>query len=685
MVAKRMRALYNCSADDAGELSFKEGDILVDVELSGEEGWYKGRIENTTLVGLFPFNYVQALPELQDDKSDRKNAITTNSHEAIPQKDKNTLSKQQTQKNFVGNNKPEDNQSPPIIGTKPKIIPSVNQNTNNRVNGNIGLDIQKLDNILTFEKPKLKSVSLNDQESLGMRVRSYSASSAHNNIENTEKILKPSQLLNGNGPKGALEIALSKGAPKSFPSARVNQFTKQANSGVNNGGIALVGMSRIKSNDDIHEEKDDFQNLKPSQIRQKQQLSSISPKPLASRSLTLSGPNANTLASNLKKKPSINTEISNLIPTNDSTPKLSAAGSKLDAFSPSSNPMPRLPSRPVSVASRRSRNSKNSPTPSTVTANSIKSTDLPPIRKTAEKIPPRIQKPKPQMPSTIVNDGASPVQPNLPPRPKARSTSNPPPLQPKPSEMSSIDILLNRNASKNQIDNNKSDKSPITVTASKSTTPPPITAKKPVLPSLQNTKSNSDTNIASKVKPVPNLPTRPPKGDQDSNIKSSALLNRARSATGPISNNNVPTSPIAHPVSRPIQSPSTTEKPTVVASSVRTAKIETNDSKNKKKAVQPPPPPPSRPPKSSLNNTKSNGQHVSKHRYDMLFDDIHDNGYVDGETIHFIWSKSKISNEDLARIWRECDPNQTGLLDRHSFFDGMSKVDELLSLKQQVM
>lgn len=126
-----------------------------------------------------------------------------------------------------------------------------------------------------------------------------------------------------------------------------------------------------------------------------------------------------------------------------------------------------------------------------------------------------------------------------------------------------------------------------------------------------------------------------------------------------------PASPIAHPVSRsPAPVAAAVIEPATAASTV------TNTKKN------PPPPPPSRPPKSQNN---SNG----KQRYEVLFDTIHDDGYVDGETAHFVWLKSKLSNEDLARIWRECDPDHKGLLDKHAFIDGMSKIDELLSLKQQ--
>jgi hypothetical protein len=56
-----MKAIFDCKADRHGELSFKEGDVLVDIVESSEGGWFEGRLENTSERGLFPFNYVENL------------------------------------------------------------------------------------------------------------------------------------------------------------------------------------------------------------------------------------------------------------------------------------------------------------------------------------------------------------------------------------------------------------------------------------------------------------------------------------------------------------------------------------------------------------------------------------------------------------------------------------------------
>ncbi|KAJ3110746.1 Vinexin [Phlyctochytrium bullatum] len=58
-------AIYDCTGDDPQELTFKKGDIIVDVtDAYGEgEGWLRGRIDGTDTSGLFPENYVRILTE----------------------------------------------------------------------------------------------------------------------------------------------------------------------------------------------------------------------------------------------------------------------------------------------------------------------------------------------------------------------------------------------------------------------------------------------------------------------------------------------------------------------------------------------------------------------------------------------------------------------------------------------
>ncbi|KAJ3069999.1 hypothetical protein HDU98_006954 [Podochytrium sp. JEL0797] len=60
----RAIALFDCVGDIPEELSFKKGNVLVDVKPAPEEGdaWFRGRIESTATFGLFPGNYVKFEP-----------------------------------------------------------------------------------------------------------------------------------------------------------------------------------------------------------------------------------------------------------------------------------------------------------------------------------------------------------------------------------------------------------------------------------------------------------------------------------------------------------------------------------------------------------------------------------------------------------------------------------------------
>ncbi|KAF8985677.1 hypothetical protein BGZ46_002760 [Entomortierella lignicola] len=55
------RALFDCVGDEESELTFRDGDILVDVKPTSEEGWLHGRLERTGEEGLFPDNYVEII------------------------------------------------------------------------------------------------------------------------------------------------------------------------------------------------------------------------------------------------------------------------------------------------------------------------------------------------------------------------------------------------------------------------------------------------------------------------------------------------------------------------------------------------------------------------------------------------------------------------------------------------
>ncbi|XP_048862245.1 nebulin-like isoform X45 [Brienomyrus brachyistius] len=57
---KTVRALYDYTAADNDEVSFKDGDVIVNVQ-SIDEGWMYGTVQRTGKTGMLPANYVEAI------------------------------------------------------------------------------------------------------------------------------------------------------------------------------------------------------------------------------------------------------------------------------------------------------------------------------------------------------------------------------------------------------------------------------------------------------------------------------------------------------------------------------------------------------------------------------------------------------------------------------------------------
>lgn len=56
----KWKALYDYEAADGEEVSFNEGDVIVDVQVI-DEGWMRGTVERTGVNGMLPSNYVEQL------------------------------------------------------------------------------------------------------------------------------------------------------------------------------------------------------------------------------------------------------------------------------------------------------------------------------------------------------------------------------------------------------------------------------------------------------------------------------------------------------------------------------------------------------------------------------------------------------------------------------------------------
>lgn len=57
---KRFRAVYDYSAADEDEVSFQDGDTIINVQQI-DDGWMYGTVERTGETGMLPANYVEAI------------------------------------------------------------------------------------------------------------------------------------------------------------------------------------------------------------------------------------------------------------------------------------------------------------------------------------------------------------------------------------------------------------------------------------------------------------------------------------------------------------------------------------------------------------------------------------------------------------------------------------------------
>lgn len=52
--------MYDYGAADSDEVSFKDGDVIVNVQ-SVDEGWMYGTVQRTGKTGMLPANYVEVI------------------------------------------------------------------------------------------------------------------------------------------------------------------------------------------------------------------------------------------------------------------------------------------------------------------------------------------------------------------------------------------------------------------------------------------------------------------------------------------------------------------------------------------------------------------------------------------------------------------------------------------------
>ena len=764
----KAKALYDCTADDEGELSFIEGDIIVDVTESKEDGWFEGRVQGTSVRGLFPFNYAEFIEEQQQqslipskttplNNSSSETSATTlfsssvsppnstfsstwsvisNKDSSLSSQDNHNdtapadilnpsfLSRASTDKGPDAFDRVMAMQQPitinkPLAGTtvvsklagldnmqqpqqqKPSIAPKPTQLLKKKPS--IGSKKPTSTNTLATERfltqPPLIPLSNSASPSVASRVRSLSisASATSSGPENAAPVKLPSLYNKPNSTNTIPLLMKTAATPAAVDIDNSNNNNKPDNNNISRKAMPIIQpkpyTNSIKSTTATHnnrpmlkqpervifdnnpvneneedvEDVDGYQLVRPSQIRQRQGQGSamITPKamPTLARVNLKQAANNNVVSSkpyNNLSSSSSSSSLSSLPskPVFSALPSSSPSGSasspslnkdnktKLDGIPGASNPAPRLPSRPVSKAGRRSRSSK-------AISTAVKSSPEPVVTTSSTKLPPPGPKPKPSQFSVVASDAVITASNSPSQRSKGRSISNPPPIQPKPF------------ISKSNNNNTNNSKPHIPPTQNK---PEGIIKKRPL------GAIHAPTTTASKTThPIPARPTTIERDQQwqqqqqqqqsnnsndnteDTNVKPSEILMRTRSKsngwTQPTSkyNSNVPVLPARN----------ITPRTEATAAAKKT----------------PPPPPPSRPVQRQQNVPAASGVPV---QYEELFNAIHDEGYVDGQTAKLIWQRSKVEDELLAKIWQHCDPQGSGLLDKNAFIQGMREIDTLL-------
>ncbi|ORZ18641.1 hypothetical protein BCR42DRAFT_411326 [Absidia repens] len=724
-------ALYDCVADEEGELSFTEGTRFVDVVDSTEEDWLEGRIEGTSQRGLFPSNYVNVItvsstptvvkPIRKAPNSDASlsqsvsppnsnissswsvisNTPTTTTPTTTDINSSDTSTSKSTRLNAFESamQTPSSSKYSDIAATlmnkrtmpKPTMVStSSNATTNSNTSTSIAATNDNNKSSSTARTFVLPTLSPVQQQA---RARSFSASSTTTPAPPTS--LKPSALRQDLRKTAQLDTSWrTKLDNGSSPTTVTNTIQHPLLNPPTDNKVNIIGTHG--NDDEDMEEEDGYQLIKPSQLRkqqQRQQQGKDFGKLNTSTTLPLSSSVSTSALPSQKSSASSKTRLQTL-PSSSTTH------------------LAKLPSRPVSNANRQSKSrSSSTRTNSASQVKSIDSTTPTPTDSSRSNTNKTNN-------STAIVAASNKTAPSLKPKPpqlnnlpktsvmitKERSASNPPPIQPKSF---SNDI---QRPSKPIVESKPLFPLATTQAEKKGTTTktpplPPLGARGGVaLPGLG--KKNSAPILPTRPSAATNKPISSSSGsaiddifkdkqhlDENTNLKPSQLLTtqRARSSTNPsfatrplidITNGNgsgsrnLSSTALDTPIDGAIRSP-----PPPPAAAATTTTTTSTKSSSSSPAIPliikqaPPPPPPSR----QVNNNSNKKESGAHTRYDGLFDTIQDDGYVDGLTTQVIWGKSRLPYDILAGIWQQCDQQKSGLLDRQRFIHGMQLIDSHLA------
>lgn len=702
----KAKALFDCTADDIGELSFSEGDILVDVINSVEDGWYEGRVEGSSIRGLFPFNYVEILEDpvvspmaikinkerprqdLYDNLSSSQPSVAPSSSWSILTKDEENEARKATPTDTrqIPISKPKEVRSTSSISSssissspKPKPMPAVNAFARN----------QKLDATKAPSTPIIKpkpavaakptnldrnSEAITTNKAPGYLVRPEIEKTMTNTNFRNRSMSNPT-----NKSPGRFGNALPEKS-STIPSegSRVGNESPSHLKAQEPFGVVLrktstphispkpnplrtvepkpadIASTQAKEkplytenrNDDNSEDEEGYQLVKPSSLRQRNRAKTTGADTQKSFNAASRPPFGAPVSSIQKRqmgsepniiKPTTATlrPVISPKPAMQSEPK----GNSLDAMSVANNPAPRLPSRPS--ASRRPRKSTSSKSPSTDVKPRGKALSEPKPA-SAFTASPAI-KPKP----VGITKNSADIQDNsvITPFRKAERVEE----ERKPSSVSNLTRQFNSNKPLSGVAY-----TPLALKPKSNSISYPQIPGKPT--SLSNSSSSS---IALPPRTLPNASSESATGNSAGGSNAPPPVLRPKPAQYQVNSTGTSTSSIN-------SSPKGKDQTVPKQPAFNRATSSNTSLQTRKKAAAPPPPATASIPENA------------RVRYEKLFETINDCEKVDGATTKLVWKKSKLSDKVLADVWKHCDKDSTGLLDKPSFVQGMGEIDERL-------
>ncbi|KAJ2959943.1 hypothetical protein NQZ79_g4709 [Umbelopsis isabellina] len=711
----KAKALFDCTADDIGELSFKEGDVLVDVVNSVEDGWYEGRVEGSSIRGLFPFNYVEILDDpvirpmaiktnkegprqgVYDNLSSSQPSVAPSSSWSILTKDEENearkatsidtrqipISKAKEVKSTSSFSSSSASSSP-----KPKPMPAVNVFARNQKLDNTGepsMPIIKPKPVVAAKptilernsesttaaktpgylvRPEIEKTMTNSNfrsRSMSNPTNKSPASTRFENTRQEKTSAIPSEESRFNNASFSqiktqepFGVVLRKtSTPHVSPKPNPLRATEPKTANIASSQAKEKPLFTEMRNDDNSEDEEGYQLVKPSSLRQRNRAKTTGADTQKSFNAASRPPFGAPISSIQKRQ--IGSEPSPIKPTTATlrpvvSPKPAVQSepiaNSLDAMSVTNNPAPRLPSRPS--ANRRPRKS----------AGSRSSTDV----KTRGKA---LSEPKPASAFTTspaikpkpvgITKKLADMQDNsvITPFRKAENVEE----ERKPPSVSNLTRQFNSNK-------------PLSGVAY---TPPALKPKSnsisyPQIPGKPTGLSgSSSSSITLPPRPMPNASSESATGSSPGGSNAPPPVLRPKPVQYQVNSTGTLTSSIdSYPKGKEQTVP---KQPSMTRATSSNTSLPT-----RKKAAAPPPP-----------ATASISENA-RLRYEGLFETINDREKVDGATTKLVWKKSKLSDKVLADVWKHCDKDSTGLLDKSSFVQGMGEIDERLrreKLKRQ--